>query len=92
LTTPKFAKKLGYLPSGNDHPTLTGREISVQKAEELCAEDPLCKGFTFNSDAPKHHDNSLVAMMFFKTEAAKATNADGWFTCVLLPCFPHNLN
>lgn len=77
---PKFVKKFGYLPSGSEHSTLQPAEMSVKAASELCGKTEGCKGYTFNSDAKKDHDDSQVATMYFKTDASKASPAEGWFT------------
>jgi hypothetical protein len=81
-----FKMNKGFLPAGNDHPTLSSQEMTVGEAKKRCKADQSskpCKGFTFvNAEGLEDGVpvDSTRAMMYFKTEAANVGGAADWFS------------
>jgi hypothetical protein len=74
----------GFLPAGNDHPTLISQHpMTVLEAQKKCKADATCKGFTF-TQATGLQDGEPVdttqAVMYFKTNGANVGAGEGWFS------------
>ena len=74
---PPYVYKAGFLPQGNDLPSLgSDAVLTEQEAQDKCDAHPSCAGFTYSGERhPKTRHQ-----MHFKTDAASVNVADGWHT------------